>query len=127
MKTLFIVNTVVLVYVSFSPSDTQISLYQKIYNTYKEPTTLYFIKDNPYHRILNIHFYKRKNLLVKEIDSIKNIPDGGNNLIVLKNLNTKTDPRLNKLVYQTFPDWMFKLNFNHWIERSNAWYVYEVK
>ena len=31
-----------------------------------------------------------------------------------------------RLVYSTLPEWIKKLNFNNWVERTKLWYVYEI-
>ena len=56
-KLAFIVNTGALLIVMFKPADSQISLYHKLYKDYKEPTTLYYLEENPYHRVLDIYWF----------------------------------------------------------------------
>jgi phosphatidylinositol glycan class B len=128
-KTFLFVNIIILLFDAFTPADNQISLYNKIYSNYKEPTTLYFIGDNPYHRVLDIYFYKRKNLEIKSIPSIEDIDFNINRklLFVTKDKNILTSINAQKtLIYSTFPNWIRVFNLNHWIERANCWYVYEL-
>lgn len=127
MKFIFIVNTGVLLIAMLKPADTQISLYSKLYHDYKEPTTLYYIDENPYHRVLDIYFYKRKNLTIESIKSIDDIPEGKNKLIALEQWDKFNNPKLGKLIYSTYPDWILEYNYNDWISRSHSWYVYEIK
>lgn len=128
-KLFLIANFISLLIIAFKPADNQISLYKRLYNDYKTPTTLYYTDDNPYHRILDINFYKRKNLDVIKISSVNEINSdvNKNQLFVTKDRNTVNDIKMkNKLIYSTFPDWIKIFNFNKWIERSKCWYVYEL-
>ena len=127
MKLIFIVNAGVLLVVMFKPADSQISLYHKLYKNYKEPTIHYCLEGNPYHRVLDIYFYKRNSLTVESIKSMDDIPEGKNKLVVMEHRDEFNNPRLGKLVYTTFPDWILKFNFNNWQDRSHSWYVYEIK
>jgi phosphatidylinositol glycan class B len=130
MKGFFIVNFLLLLFITFQPADSQVNLYQVIYNRYKTPTTLYYINKNPYHRVLNIHFYKRKNLEIKQISSIDEINSRTDktNLIVFTNQNSPSGfDKNSKLVYSSFPSWIIKFNFNNWVDRTNIWNVYQLK
>ncbi len=125
----FSINIILLIIVSLKPAENNISLYKSIYSNYKEDTTLYYMKDNPYHRVLNVNFYKRENLIYKKINSLNeiNINSDVNSLLVLK---SSEQPNNNKLqfsyVYSTFTNWISAFNFNNWLERTNNWRVYEV-
>ena len=126
MKLVFMANAVLLLIIMFKPADNQISLYQKLYSNYKEPTTLYYLERNPYHRVLDINFYKRKNLSLVPITSIDDIPESKKSLVVMEHRDESNNPRLGKMVFSTFPDWLLKFNFNNWQSRSRAWFIYEV-
>ena len=123
------INILFLIIVSFKPAENNISLYKTIYSNYKDSATLYYITNNPYERVLNITFYKRKNLILKQVNSIDeiNIDSDIKTLLVLTS-SEKIDS--NKLqfssVYSTFPNWITAFNFNNWLERTNNWHVYEV-
>lgn len=127
MKLILIVNAGLLCIVMLRPADSQVSLYHKLYKNYKESTILYYIGGNPYHRVLDIYFYKRKNLSVVPIKSIGDIPEGKNKIVVLEQRDETNNPRLGKLIYSTYPDWVLKFNFNNWQDRSHSYYVYEIK
>ncbi len=127
MMLFFIINFAVLLIVSFNPADSQIYLYKKLYKEYKEPTTLFYINKNPYRRVLDIHYYKRKNLTIKHINSIDSIPLEKKGLVVLTNRNKSNNLRLGNLIYSTYPNWILKFNVNNWIDRTNVWYIYELK
>jgi phosphatidylinositol glycan class B len=125
----WIVNLIFLVIIAFTPADGQISLYRKVYSDYESPATMYYTRDNPYNRVLDINFYKRANLEIVKIDSVGNIDFNAKRklLFVTKDKNILDDLRTQKrLIYSTFPDWIRIFNFNNWMSRTNCWYVYEL-
>jgi len=126
MKLLIVVNTVLILIVVFKPADNQIALYKTLYQNYEKPTELFYIEKNPYHRVLEVKYYKRENLTIKQIDSIDQIPEGERHLLVIDKRLKAKDDRIGNLVYSTFPNWLLKYNFNNWQERTFSWYVYEV-
>lgn len=123
-------NLIMLLIIIVTPVDNENRLFQTIYRDYPGPTTLYFIKEDPYRRALDIHFYKRKNLRIERVDSIAQVKilPGRTSLIV-----TRTNPNIEglkmnrKLIYRSLPDWFNHFNFNHWIERTHFWYVYKLE
>jgi phosphatidylinositol glycan class B len=122
-------NIILLAMIAFTPADNHISLYNKLYADYKEPATLYYTKDNPYNRGLDINFYKRANLTVIKLDSIDSIKSssGSIRLFVTKYKRiADLIQRPKKVIYTTYPDWIYRFNFNNWIARTNCWYVYEL-
>ena len=125
MRLFIIVNTGALLVVMFKPADSHIPLYSLIYNKYKEPTTLYYIDNNPYLRVVDIHYYKRQDLELIPIKSIDKIPLNKKCLLILNHKNN-TNSRLVKNTYATYPDWVLKFNINNWVERANGWYLYEL-
>ena len=129
VKLFWAVNLVFLIIIAFTPADGQISLYRKVYSYYQGPVTMYYTKDNPYNRVLDINFYKRPNLEIVQIDSIGKIDQNANRkqLFVTKDKNILKDLKTQKkIVYSTFPDWIRIFNFNNWMARTNCWYVYEL-
>jgi len=127
MKFVFCVNAALLLVVMLKPADSQISLYHKLYKSYHNSAVLYYTENNPYHRVMDVYFYKRKNLSIKPIASIDSIPEGKNKLVVMEHRDKSNNPRLGQLIYATYPDWVLKFNFNNWQDRTHAWYIYEVK
>ena len=129
MKGFFIINFLMLLSITFQSADGQISLYQSIYNNYKTPTTLYYVDSNPYHRVMDINFYKRKNLEILQTESFASIKYQSNriNLIVFTNHNIPSGfDKNNRLIYSSFPGWINSINFYNWVDRINIWYVYEI-
>ncbi len=130
MKLCLVINFVLLMITFFKPPDPHVSLYKKIYNSYKEPTVLNCIAQNPYHRVLDIHFYKRKNLTIREIQSLNEVShlSDTTNLIAFTNKNKpKGFSCDNKLIYSSIPQWLLEFDFNSWQKRINIWYVYELE
>jgi GPI mannosyltransferase 3 len=128
-KVFWIVNIIFLIIIAFSPADGQISLYKKLYTGYKGSSTLYYIKDNPYNRVLDINFYKRPDLEIVKLSSVGDLDLNNERkfLFVTKNQSTVNDlAAQKKLVYSTYPKWIKILNFNNWMSRTNCWYVYEL-
>jgi hypothetical protein len=129
MKAFFIVNFLLLLFIAFQPADSNISLYHTIYKRYKSPAKLYYIENNPYHRVLDIQFYKRNNLKIIQKETMIDINTQSDtiNLIVFNNHNIPKGFDMNsKLVYSSFPIWINKLNYNNLIDRLDIWYVYEI-
>ena len=129
VKVFWGVNIVLLLIVTFRPADYQIPLYEAVYDNYEQPITMYYKNDNPYHRILDIHFYKRPDLHIRKIDSMDEIDLGvtGKCLLVTRDIRDLERTSHNSmLVYSTFPEWVRQFNFNNWIERTKLWYVYEL-
>jgi phosphatidylinositol glycan class B len=124
-------NMVMLAVLIFRPADDALSLYEKLWNEYRTPARLCFTDDNPYHRAkVDIHFYKRKNLELRHIDSIESLAPAGDTvtLVVLKRPGPPENDRFTPvLIYSTYPSWMRRFNINHWMDRTSFWYVYEMK
>ena len=130
ISTFFIVNYVAILAIVFLPADNRISLYRSIYNQYSEETILYYLDDNPYDRATGINFYKRKNLSFQQLESIDSLPKtyGIKPLLVFKDREAIEGVEAKShLVYSSFPDWIRYLNFNGWLDRTDAWYVYELR
>jgi len=125
----WITNLLLLLYVAITPADGQVTLFKKIYTEYSTPSTLYFINENPYHRAYDIGFYKRQNLTIQKLNSWHELTFNSNGycLVVAKNMDSMNFQKKTKLVYSSYPDWILHFNFNHWVERTNCWWLYEVR
>ena len=129
VKLFWLVNVGALLVVTFNPANPQIPLFKKIYDDYQTPATLYYAKENPYHRALDVYFYKRENLNIEKINSFRDFmpTNSRKQLFVTQDMNDIHELKgRSKLIYSTFPEWFKNFNFNHWLERSNCWYVYEM-
>lgn len=130
MKLGILTNLIFLVIVCFRPADPNIGLYKTVYDKFKEPTTLYVLKDNPFIRVLPVNYYKRNSLKIVELSDWNNLPEIKEKQLVA--FRSKRKPKLQQfskteLVYATFPEWMKSFNFNGWQERTKSWEVYEIK
>ena len=123
-----VTNLVMLLVVMFRPADNQISLYQNLYERYPTPTTLYFDSENPYHRILDIKFYKRADLKIEKAETVESIlaKAGEKTLFVSNRADANPSNTKWKLVYSGLPQWMKAFDFNHWQSRTKFWRVYEL-
>jgi GPI mannosyltransferase 3 len=130
VKIFWTVNILFIFIVFFNPADSQVNMFQKIYSEYPNGITLYYFDENPYHRALNINFYKRSNLVLKQA-TVETFAVREEKQTVLVAIRSQ-DPgaalfRNQRLVYSSYPEWIRNFNVNHWMERTNFWYVYEVK
>jgi GPI mannosyltransferase 3 len=124
-----IFNIIFLIIITFSPADSQIALYKKIYSGYKSPTILYYIDDNPYRRVLDIYFYKRSNLDIVKVGSFNEVDymTKSNLLIVTRDTSGLNEIKYGrKMIYSSYPEWIRTFNFNNWMARANIWYVFEL-
>ena len=126
VKLFWVINIIFLTIITFKPANPQISLFNKIYADYNAPTIFYYVDDNPYR---NIYFYKRTNLEIIKIGSVKKIDLAFNKtqLFITADTTIVKDIKLHKkLVFSTYPYWIMKFNFNNWLERTSHFYVYEL-
>ncbi len=128
-KFFWICNEIMIILVFFIPADSQVKIYETIYRNYHNPITLYYFKEDPYARALDIYYYKRKNLNIKKAEStnLLNADTSAVFLIAVKTGDKEIDKIKNKrLICSSFPEWLKKFNFNQWVERTTFWDVYEV-
>lgn len=126
----WLVNFAMLLVVIFKPADSYIALYETIYNRYTAPTKLYGLNENPYHRVLDIHFYKRANLSLNLINSTSEIQAGKDSIVLLATTDRNAAEQLtqaHKLIYSGLPEWVRAFNYNRWLDRTKIWYVYEIE
>ncbi|HPS63071.1 MAG TPA: glycosyltransferase family 39 protein [Bacteroidales bacterium] len=124
-------NSLMLILLIFRPADDGIALYRTLWNRYDKPARLCFSGDNPYHRAkVDIHFYKRPGLALTPVDSLSQVVpvrDTVTLLVTPKPLVVPLEGFSAELVYSTYPQWVRHFNFNHWMDRTSFWHVYEIK
>lgn len=129
-KAFWIVNIGFIILTFFNPADSQVNIYKEIYNRYNYPVTLYYLKDDPYARALDIYYYKRSGLTIKKassVDQLNGITDT-KFLVAVKNGEKDVEGIKNKrLIGSSFPEWIKMFDFNNWVERTMFWNVYEVE
>jgi phosphatidylinositol glycan class B len=116
--------------VSIKAADAQVAMYKDLYDKYDTPVVVYYIKDNPYCRALDVYYYKRTNLSVREIqalDEIKLLPDTTVLFATVKNDEGIVLEKNNEKIFSALPDWIKAFNAFNWVERTRFWKVYEVK
>lgn len=131
VKLAWAANVIFIIIVIFRPADPQIPLYERIYNEVgNSEATLFHIGKNPFHRVTNVKYYQAPNLSIKEVVSVDQIPNQKANikLLVLGGKGNDTNYEGDAVeIYSTFPNWMRKLNFNGWQNRTNSWKVYRLE
>ena len=130
VKAFWYTNLILLGIVIFRPADDQISIYKKLYYHYTAPTILYYIEDNPYHRVgLNINFYKRKDLVIRQVTSMNMIDPGNDTTALFATEKPVLPPIWFKpiLIYSSLPEWVKEFDINNWVERTLFWNIYELK
>ena len=130
VKAFWYTNLILLGIVIFRPADDQISIYKKLYYKYPTPTILYYIEDNPYHRVgLNINFYKRKDLVIRQVTSMNMIDPGNDTTALFATEKPVLPPIWFKpiLIYSSLPEWVKEFDINNWVERTLFWNIYELK
>lgn len=129
MGALFVVYGLMLIVVMFRPSDANIPLYKALYYDFKEPVTLYHLGYDPYDRVLDVRIYRRNNLYVERAEDLDSIPQLKNRhqLIVFRYRDVPEGfGESHRLVYRTYPDWVFAFNVNNWMSRTQIWAVYDL-
>ncbi len=133
-----IVNSIYLINICFRPADYYVSLYQFIYENYNNvKTELIFSNEDPYLRAPEpANFYKSKNLVTKSVlnpDSLRYVVNNNKFDKILFMTNTflldnkyKTGSVKFKKVYSNLPKWVENFNYNHWLERTKIFTVYEI-
>lgn len=136
VKIFLVVNAVLLLIVSFRPSNENFSFYDFVYaNYFGKEIRLYTASGNPYVVVgLPVVFFRPKKLDVIEIqnDSSFSKTIFGNqsiNLFLTKNYSVEQPAFLAgknaRLVYENVPGWIRHFNFNNWLKRTRSWQVYE--
>lgn len=138
LKLFIVINFIYLVNVCFRPADYFVSLYHYVYNSYNnEKTVLLYPDEDPYLRAPEpAVFYMSTNLKRVKIENnndieeaVKNYPDDKVILLTDRFLlddKYKRDDLTYRKVYQNLPKWVEMFNYNHWLERTKIFTVYEV-
>ncbi len=119
-------NLVVVIVVMFVPSAMQIRINELLYKRYLAPTAFNYITEGG--NVLD--FYKHLNLRPVAIENPKDIDckAGENCVIALTCQETiKYGAPEGKLIFSDCPSWIFKLDFNNWLERTALYNIYEIK
>lgn len=125
MNFIMMLNLFIFVIVLFRPMTTKIYLYKSIYDQFENARKIYYTDNNPFEEI---SFYKRKKLHVlhteNKLDSTFFIKNRGEFIITIpekKHLFKKE-----KLLFQTYPDWLYSFNIGNWIGKSEQYLIYKL-
>ena len=126
----FPINALVLVLIMLKPAHELAPLYEFVYDEIPAGSTLYYEKSDPYLSGKNeARFY-----LAQDVKREKWNPDSlqastGATYLLSEEWNVPSLPNglQAELKYSSIPEWMANFNFNHWLERSNCYKVYELK
>lgn len=118
-------NLFVVGVVMFFPIAMQIRINELIYKKYIQPTAFNYITDGG--NILD--FYKHLNLRPVKIDSPQQIDckESENCIIALTCPETiKYGVPNGKLIFSDCHQWLYKFNFNDWLDRTALYNIYEI-
>lgn len=128
-RAFIIVSIASAVVLAFIPAQSQVSLYKKLYTSYPSKISMYTTDpEHPFGGTPTIYFYRSPNLTIN-VRPLQEIKDSAGGTFLFATKNPKEAQQLvvlKKLVYFSFPEWMRRFNYNGWMERDNAWYIYEV-
>ncbi|MFN8769999.1 MAG: hypothetical protein ACK5Z5_08415 [Neisseriaceae bacterium] len=124
-KILWYINCIFVILCAVIPSGTNVLLCKAIYDKFNQPMQFYAITQGG--NLLN--FYKRKNVELVYINNINQANCDKNKvcLLALTCQQVKANPQLNgKMIYRNCYDWLFKLNFNDWLDRAAVYNIYQI-
>lgn len=110
----------------FFPSAMQIRINELMYKNYQQPTAFNYITEGG--NILD--FYKHLNLRPVQIETPAQLDckNNENCVIALTCQETlKYGAPDGKLIFSDCPNWIFKLDFNGWLERTALYNIYELR
>ncbi len=119
-------NCFLVLVVMFVPSAMQIRINELMYKRYYQPTAFNYITEGG--NILD--FYKHPNLRPVPIDNPTKVDCKANEncLIALTCQETvKYGAPDGKRIFSDCPSWIFKLDFNGWLERTALYNIYELR
>lgn len=124
--TAWIINCIVVIGVMFIAPAMQLRINKLIYTDYTTPTSFNYITEGG--NILD--FYARQDLRTIAIKNPAEISCNKNErcLIALTCQETVNfgKPLSGKLIFSDCPAWIFKINFNGWLERTALYNIYEL-
>ncbi len=116
--------------VALKSADAQVDLFKEVYYKYNTPVVVYYTKDNPYTRAMDVYYYKRSNLITRKIENIEELKMLPDTTVLFATVNKEDDEILqknNEKIYSALPDWLKMFNVFNWVERTRFWKVYEIK
>ena len=136
-KSLISINVILLLVVLFTPAKPVVNMYRFLFEKSKQQRQTVLSIDKGVYDYFNlkIHFYKSENIeskVFKDQTSLKEYLNRTRPLqfLFITERALKQDDFegcVVKRLYCNLPDWVSLLNFNHWMERTKIWSVYEVQ
>ncbi|MEZ4987280.1 MAG: hypothetical protein R2795_19930, partial [Saprospiraceae bacterium] len=121
-------NALLVIFVLFWGIVPDMSLYRSIYRQYQQPINLYCLNDNPYRLALEVEYYKPAGLRVRQMNSLNELPQYGDTYLLAVDKRKAGDtplPSHHRLVYSSYPVWIYYFNVGGWLKRSQWWLIYE--
>ncbi len=138
----FVINFVGLVFLLFSPIKEEIRFQKYIYNHLPHQTTLYLYGSNPYFsNFFQLeHRFNRpsdlKIISIKDQSQVKTFSLDQifetkylileSTLLDDKLLSDIKKSKSIKVLYLSYPEWLLKLNYFNWVDRTRFWVLYEL-
>jgi phosphatidylinositol glycan class B len=126
----FPINALVLLLIMLKPAHELAPLYEFIYDEIPAGSTLYFEKSDPYLSGNNeARFYLHGDLTRKQWNNDSTLQIVSPTYLLSEEWKQPAILRGMKaeLKYSSIPEWIAAFNFNHWLERSNCYKVYELR
>ena len=125
LRFLFVFNLIFYIIIIFRPMTTKVYLFDFLYNRSKNEKLIYFTDNNPFE---TIDFYKRNQLTIKKMDvnvDSNFITNNRGKLIIT--IPEKRDLfKKQKLIFQTYPDWLQLFNIGNWMGKSEQYFIYKI-
>jgi phosphatidylinositol glycan class B len=126
------VNGVVLLFILFRPASEMANVYQVLFREIKGPAYLMYEKTDPYMTGPNeAGFYLNKNLIRLHYSSLDTLKNQAKLPVYLYTQSGKTSELFSQknfnVLYSSFPDWIYSVNINHWVDRSPWYKIYKIE
>lgn len=121
------VHIPLLLVIMLKPADADAGLYRTLYRNYPQQIKLLHNDEHPYHRVADINFLRRPGLqLVQQVEG--EWPSDAQYLWVSRTSEVPpADAGKARLVYSSFPEWITRFNVGGWVDRTDRWYVWELR
>jgi len=121
------VHLLLLAGVVLKPADAENALYRTLYREFPDPITLLHEGEYPYHRVAEIHFYRRPGLHIARFDPASPLPQEPFLFVGRADSAPELGTARASLVYTSFPEWVRRFNVGGWVERTDRWSVWLVE
>jgi len=130
MRLYFIANALFTLFVLFNSANGYVDLYKFIYTNYPKPVTLYHPQLNPYHNVYDFHFYSRPKLTLISTDNLNRVAkENKHTQLVAVSIVDESFKKTSRhrLVYSTYPAWLYPYGARGWIGLRKAFFIYELE